>query len=177
MLAAVCSGVIVAAAMQIVERHTPPVVAHSNTQESVVNEPEPEPPAPSPTPTPEPTPVPTASPKPAVRKPVQRPASSNANGGIRTSYDELFAKHFGSAAPTAKRIAQCESGLRANAVGYNTNGTRDSGLMQINSVHKAKVNGNIDALLDPETNLRVAATIYRAQGWGPWTCARKIGVI
>lgn len=38
-------------------------------------------------------------------------------------------------------IALVESGLKPNAVNHNTNGSRDIGLMQINSVHLPRLQG------------------------------------
>ena len=52
----------------------------------------------------------------------------------------------------------------------NWNGTRDYGTMQINSCHSDKVNGDLNALLDEETNIRVAKQIRDSwQGWNAWT--------
>lgn len=52
--------------------------------------------------------------------------------------------------------------------------TRDHGLMQINEVHLAKVNGNVNALYDPETNIRIAGQIYSGRGWTAWYAVRGI---
>lgn len=43
------------------------------------------------------------------------------------------ATYWGVPPVLARAVAQQESGMRANAVGKNTNGTRDIGLMQINT--------------------------------------------
>ena len=72
-------------------------------------------------------------------------------------------------------VARAESGLRPGAVNYNTDGSVDHGCFQINSVHRARVNGNLTALYNPETNVRVAYSIYSEQSWCPWVAARKIG--
>lgn len=58
----------------------------------------------------------------------------------------------------------------------NTNGTIDRGLFQINSIHIARVDGNLAALFDPATNVRVAYAIYSEQGWCPWSTSRAIGL-
>lgn len=53
--------------------------------------------------------------------------------------------------------------------------THDHGLMQINEVHLTKVGGSIAALHDPETNVRLAAQIYRDRGnWSAWYAVRGI---
>jgi soluble lytic murein transglycosylase-like protein len=85
-------------------------------------------------------------------------------------------QYFGAKAGYAKRLAQCESGRNPKAVSKpNRNGTIDYGYMQINSIHRNKVNGNLQSLLDLETNIRVASQIYADWGnFSAWTCSRKI---
>ena len=75
--------------------------------------------------------------------------------------------------PTAVPIAIAESGGRADAVGTNTNGTKDIGLWQINTVH-LKDGGlledfDTEQLKNPYVNARAAAIIRKAQGWNAWT--------
>lgn len=62
-----------------------------------------------------------------------------------------------------------------NATNYNTNGSTDRGLFQVNSIHAARV-AYLDQLYDPATNVRVAAAIYSEQGWCPWATAAKLGL-
>jgi hypothetical protein len=70
-----------------------------------------------------------------------------------------------------------ESGGRANAIGYNTNKTFDSGCWQVNSIHAWRVGGNLPTLLDPQTNAQTALAIYNARGnWCPWSTAPKLGL-
>lgn len=76
-------------------------------------------------------------------------------------------------------IMNKESGWQYDQVSTNTNGSRDVGAYQINTGwHCGKVGqarnsqACIDALLDPDTNTRVAMEIFDAQGWSPWV-ARK----
>jgi len=67
--------------------------------------------------------------------------------------------------------ARYESGFNANAVNRNTNGTRDRGLFQINSIHLGHTKGcpaSSSAIFDPETNTRCAYNIYRLQGVNAW---------
>lgn len=69
----------------------------------------------------------------------------------------------------ALHVAQCESTMnpRAYAAGNH-------GLMQINGIHAHQVGGNVEALYDAETNLRVAHSLWLRQGWGPWAhCGRS----
>jgi len=68
------------------------------------------------------------------------------------------------AAPIAAAIALAESGGNSNAVNYNTNGSTDRGLWQINSVHGSQstfdVNGNAQAAIAISNN---------GGNWNPWT--------
>ncbi|MFC3939319.1 invasion protein IagB [Pseudomonas gingeri NCPPB 3146 = LMG 5327] len=73
-------------------------------------------------------------------------------------------------------IAQVESGLRAQAVGHNSNGSRDIGLMQINSLHLPRLAARgiteQQLLEDPCLSVQVGATILaefiERHGYG-WT--------
>ena len=87
------------------------------------------------------------------------------------SEGDLFDKYFGSEANIARAIAQAESGMNPGAVSEpNWNGTRDYGIMQVNSCHADKVGGNLELLKDLETNLRVSKEIRDSwQGWTAWT--------
>lgn len=67
----------------------------------------------------------------------------------------------------ATRALACfisESGLKSDAVGYNTNGTADVGVAQINDVHGL----SIEARKDWHTNIKKAYQIYKQSGWGAW---------
>jgi hypothetical protein len=69
---------------------------------------------------------------------------------------------------TVLRIIGCESSGRADAVSADG---QNWGLAQINLVHLSRVGGDRYALLDPETNIRVAAEVWRANsGFSPWAC-------
>jgi hypothetical protein len=82
-----------------------------------------------------------------------------------TPYDALFARagaDFGIEPSLLARIATIESSMNPNALGKNTNGTVDIGLMQINSMHLkrlAKVGVTRESLRDPEVNIYVAALL------------------
>ena len=87
------------------------------------------------------------------------------------SLESIIHRHFGSAAPTAIRIAECESGMNPRAVSP----TDDHGLFQINIVHRSSFEAVTGApwssVYDPELNTIYARHLYAQQGWGPWTCA------
>lgn len=76
---------------------------------------------------------------------------------------------------TMTAIVLAESGGDSNAVGTNTNGTKDYGLAQINSSHFGERldNGifgvgassiNLGNVLDPQINLEFADKLYKARG-------------
>lgn len=65
----------------------------------------------------------------------------------------------------AMAVMQAESGCNPSA----HSPTADRGLMQINQVHAAKVGGNLNALFDPATNVRVAYQVYQGAGWSAWS--------
>lgn len=118
-------------------------------------------PAPEPEPVPEPAPAPAPEPEPA-------PVPAAAPGSV----GEIIARHFGGAAATATRIAQCESGLHPGAV---SPGGGNHGLFQINNVHRGtfeSVTGAPwSAVYDAEANTIFAKWLHDQQGWGPWACA------
>lgn len=61
-----------------------------------------------------------------------------------------------------KAIARQESSMNPNAIGKNTNGTVDMGLMQINSIHLpklARAGIRREQLLDPCTNIAVGGWV------------------
>jgi hypothetical protein len=71
---------------------------------------------------------------------------------------------------TMIRIAKCESGYRAEALGINTNKTVDRGVFQINSIHKSLSNSQA---FDYQTNIRFAYKLYKDQSFNPWNSSRK----
>ncbi len=67
-------------------------------------------------------------------------------------------------------IAKCESGLRANAFNNkNINGSTDTGLFQINSVHGISK----EDLMNPYANAGFAYSIFKEQGVNPWYSSEK----
>lgn len=78
----------------------------------------------------------------------------------------LVAKYFpANEVNNALKIMKAESGGNPNALSP----TQDRGLMQINQCHSAKVGGNLNALFNPETNVKVAYQIWKSSGWRAWT--------
>lgn len=69
----------------------------------------------------------------------------------------------------AYAICMAESHCRDVVSAPNSDGSRDFGRFQVNSVHAAKVGGNLQALLDADTNVRIAAQIKASSGWSAWS--------
>jgi len=67
------------------------------------------------------------------------------------------------------RVAKCESGMRPEAVNFNTNRSWDAGIFQINSIHKQK----LSAMLDYPQNIEYALKMYQKQGLTPWNSSRR----
>lgn len=83
---------------------------------------------------------------------------------------QIIKKYFGKDAEKAIDCFKSESGLRADAINTaNRNGTIDRGVAQINSIHCGKVEGDCaTALLDAETNIKIAKQLYDRSGFNPW---------
>ena len=91
------------------------------------------------------------------------------------SIKDMIEQAFGKHADEALRIAFCESRFDTNDV----SSAGAVGVFQIRpSDHGWRVKKVKDGkdLFDPWTNVRVARHIYDHQGWGPWVCARIVGV-
>lgn len=90
------------------------------------------------------------------------------------SNDEIVRKIcdvFVSNCNEALTIVRYESGFNPNAISH----TGDYGLFQINCYwHRNKFSGDCYALLDIDTNIRIAKQIYDAQGWRPWVTAKYL---
>ena len=83
---------------------------------------------------------------------------------------EALAVVYGPTPPNRDAPIGCpngESGGDPWAVGGTSRG-----LFQVNgAAHAGRVGGDLDALFDPATNVRVAYAIWRDNaGWGPWSC-------
>ncbi len=67
---------------------------------------------------------------------------------------------------TMLAIAQAESGCNPTARNTaNTDGSTDTGLLQINSIHGI----DPETLMDPTENVRAAYRIYQSQGLKAWS--------
>lgn len=97
-------------------------------------------------------------------------ASKRATGGCE-QYRPLVSQ-YGWNVDQAMVVMSRESGCRTTAVSP----TNDHGLFQVNATyHLAKVGGNLNALYDPATNIRIAYGIYAARGnWSAWYAVKGI---
>ena len=82
-----------------------------------------------------------------------------------------IAQVFGDRAGEATSVAQCESGLRADA---RSAGGGNHGLFQINNVHRPafeRVTGQPwSAVYDQYFNAVFAKWLFDQEGWRPWGC-------
>jgi hypothetical protein len=72
------------------------------------------------------------------------------------------------------KVMKCESGLRADAINKNTNGTYDLGVGQINDVHNKRISR--EDRLNFVKNIDFIYKLYQEQGLNPWVCARKLAL-
>lgn len=102
--------------------------------------------------------------------------SSGGSQGVYSGGDSQLATYARSAGfpesqiPTAIAIMKAESGGNPNAVNTaNSNGTTDTGIFQINSVHSNWTSGM--NLKDPYQNAKAAFKVWSDAGgsWSPWS--------
>jgi len=85
---------------------------------------------------------------------------------------------FGKDAATFEKIKLAESSGNSKAINRNKNGTYDSGLYQINSMHipelqKQGIIQNPNDLFNPEINTKAAAFLYQRDGLQPWSASKE----
>jgi hypothetical protein len=79
-------------------------------------------------------------------------------------------------------VAWCESKFHANDIGFDSNGTHDRGLFQLNDGGTAQYlfkmlgyNPNdLNLAFNPVLNVRAAALLYARDGWSQWSCASAL---
>jgi peptidoglycan hydrolase-like protein with peptidoglycan-binding domain len=109
-----------------------------------------------------------------TRSHLNNPGSVNLNRASTSTITAYINTVFGSNAPTARKIAQCESSLRETALNYNTNGTYDIGVFQDNTVHAGSDRtGYIHDMLYYQPNIQEAHKLFvTAGGWSPWNSSK-----
>lgn len=70
---------------------------------------------------------------------------------------------------------RCESGLKADAINKNSNGTFDIGIGQINDVHSERISRQ--DRMDFVKNIDFIYKLYQEQGLNPWVCSHKLGYV
>lgn len=83
--------------------------------------------------------------------------------------EEKIAKAFPENPEVMVAVAKAESNLNPYATNRNTNGSRDIGLFQINSVH----GGNDLELFDVDKNIEAARKVYDKQGITAWSAVNN----
>jgi hypothetical protein len=82
----------------------------------------------------------------------------------------------------AEAVAWCESKFRADDIGFDSNGTHDRGLFQLNDggteQYLMSMIGqnpkNLNLAFNPVLNVRAAALLYARDGWSQWSCESAI---
>ena len=100
-------------------------------------------------------------------KPASRPKVVRFPTGCE--YYRNLVKQYAWNVTVALAVMKAESGCNPSALSP----TADRGLMQINQVHRAKVGGDLSALFNPTTNIRVAYQVYQGAGWRAWSVCKN----
>ena len=82
----------------------------------------------------------------------------------------------------AEAVAWCESKFRVTDIGFDSNGTHDRGVFQLNDggteqYLMAMIGENpkdLGLAFNPVLNVRAAALLYARDGWSQWSCASAI---
>lgn len=100
----------------------------------------------------------------SIENPVQAKFEPNQSIPEEKTIEEKIAETFPENPELMIAVFKAESGLNQYATHKNTNGTRDIGIAQINSVH-----GEDDLeMFDVDKNLKAARAIYDKQGIMAW---------
>lgn len=76
------------------------------------------------------------------------------------------------------KIVECESGFKLKAHNpYNKNGSTDSGLFQINSIHRAKAKKMGIDLNTVQGQFAYTRYLVEKNGYKDWVCAKKLGIV
>ena len=106
-----------------------------------------------------------------TRASLNNPGSVNLVRASTATINSYIDAVFGSNATLAKKIASCESSVRETALNYNTNGTSDIGVFQMNEVHAAgDLTGFRHDMLYYQTNVQRAKALFVSSGnsFQPW---------
>lgn len=107
-------------------------------------------------------PTPPTPPEPLSAAPQDCSAVYGYDWDVRTAYAVCVAESQDIQHPTGN--------ARQNNAGLNRDGSVDYGLMQINSVHRDMVDGNLESLYNPVVNIRIAYSLSKGgTDWTPWS--------
>ena len=129
----------------------------------------------SPVPSPKPTPAPTPAPTPSLdERAAQAEAQADAcpdMGCRRHHLEPIFREAWTTTGEdhAVNRVIPCESRWRRQAVGR----AGERGTLQLHPVHRKRwesMGYSADDMHHVVPNTRVAESIYRESGWGPWSC-------
>lgn len=82
----------------------------------------------------------------------------------------------------AEAVAWCESKYRPLDIAYDSNGTHDRGVFQLNDggteqylLERLGLNpNNLSLAFNPVLNIRAAALLFARDGWSQWSCASAL---
>ena len=83
---------------------------------------------------------------------------------------------------SAEVVAWCESKFHPLDIHFDSNGTHDRGLFQLNDggteqflLQQLGLNpNNVNLAFNPVLNVKAAALLYARDGWSQWTCASAL---
>jgi hypothetical protein len=113
-------------------------------------------------------------------------AADSASSATKTQVTALIHKYWPAKQwDNALRVASCESGLEAGAVGTNTDGTQDIGIFQLNTggtlqellTRDGFASSDLNQALDADWNVKMAAVLWSERGWEPWSCAKSMAIV
>ncbi|MFL6074089.1 MAG: peptidoglycan-binding protein [Mycobacteriales bacterium] len=111
---------------------------------------------------------------PTTRSHLDSPGGVTLDTASASQVQSMINSVFGSAAPTALRVARCESSYNEIAINRNTNGTRDYGIFQLNDGGTLQgLGGDAHSALYASSNISMAHTLYLQRGWQPWSSSQS----
>lgn len=121
---------------------------------------------------PQPTPTPQATIEPSIR---EHGEETSRTDEIIQEIQKVWGKEGHGEVAKAIAISYCESKFDERAYNWNTNGSEDFGIFQVNSIHKPTK----DEMGNFQANIKKAKEIYDRAGksWRPWACSKVLGIL
>lgn len=115
---------------------------------------------------------PTPTPQLAIIEPTIMPTATPTPTGKQEIINEIV-RVFGDDAPNAFNVLYCENRtLNPEAVNWNSNGTWDAGIFQVNQVHGY----TMEQMKDYKQNIKAAKKIFDGRGWTAWSCSHRVDI-